>query len=197
MHHANLIIGSKEWCLACVPESVRTESIDVRHIVYERMSIDDVRSLIHDASLRPVEAPYRSFVIYTRQILGEAQNALLKLFEEPNEYVVFYFLLPNEDILLPTLRSRLILYAQEVDVLVNDVFTAFLGLSYADRLTTITEQLKVENTTWVQDFVRGLSEYAHMMKNPKIVRDVLMLEMYINAQGGSKKMLLEHMALTL
>lgn len=196
MHHANLVIGNREWCLSCLPEEVRVPSIDVRHLVYERMSIADVRALIQEASLMPVEAPVRSFVIQTQQILGEAQNALLKLFEEPSAYVVFYLVLPNDDMLLPTLRSRLMVYAIEGDHDDSGVCATFLALSYAERLDLIAKMIKAEDAEWVSLLVKGLSVHAHTSQNQEILRDVLMLEKYIYTNGASKKMLLEHIALT-
>jgi DNA polymerase III delta prime subunit len=144
----------------------------------------------------PVEAPVRSFVIQTQQILGEAQNALLKLFEEPSAYVVFYLVLPSDDMLLPTLRSRLMVYAVEGGRDDSNVCASFLALTYAERLDLIAKMLKSEDAEWIQNLVQGLSEYAHTSQNPEVLRDVLMLEKYIYTNGASKKMLLEHIALS-
>lgn len=196
MHHANLIIGRKEWTLAQVPLSDRTECADVSLLISDKFSIDDVRSLIYDAQLRPVERPYRSFVIQADQILVEAQNALLKLFEEPNAHTVFYLTIPREDMLLPTLRSRLIVYAREEENESGEAFHEFKRASYVQRLELIAEKLKEEDMEWVRSLVKGLSAYAHIAKDPTLQKDVLMLEQHIYTNGASKKMLLEHIALS-
>lgn len=196
MHHANLIIGTKEWGIEQVPLCDRESCADVSLIVSDRMSIDDVRSLIYNAQLMPVERSYRSFVIQTDQLLGEAQNALLKLFEEPNPQTIFYLILPREDMLLPTLRSRLLLLAKEEET-EGDAFTEFKDLGYAARLDLIAEKLKDEDMEWVRSLVRGLSRHAAESQDAALIHDVLMLERHIYTNGSAKKMLLEHVALSL
>ena len=47
------------------------------------------------------------FVISTNSITREAQNSLLKIFEEPTEGTHFFLILSSSRILIPTLKSRL------------------------------------------------------------------------------------------
>jgi hypothetical protein len=197
MHHANLLIGSKEWALAQIPEGDATVGLDVSHRIFDRMSIADVRVLSYDASLTPIERPYRTFIIVAANILHEAQNALLKLFEEPNETTVFYLILQEEHLLLPTLRSRLHLLGTEELKRKESIFRSFLDTSYANRLSMIAEKLKADDTEWVTELMRGFEVYAHEAKDSALMSDVIMTLSYINAPGSSKKMLLEHLALSL
>jgi len=197
MHHANLIIGNAEWGVAQIRACDREVCSDVILINLEKMSVIDARSLIYEATLRPIEREYRSFVIQTRQILHEAQNTLLKLFEEPNEHTIFYLIIPREDILLPTLRSRLMLLAKEDSNEEHVSFKEFLGMNYATRLDTIASKLKEEDTAWIGHIVEGFSIHAHTSRNKAYLEDALLLEKYIYTNGASKKMLLEHIAITL
>ena len=197
MHHANLLIGTKEWALNQIPESERTEGVDVLHHAYDRMSVVHARSLVYETGLRPVARTHRTFILACDSILHEAQNTLLKLFEEPNNHTVFYLILPRRDMLLPTLRSRLNLLGEEERTAEKKLFTEFLQLRYAERLVLISERLGAEDYGWMSEIVRGLAEYAHTKKDTMLIRDVLMLESYIYMNGSSKKMLLEHIALTL
>ncbi len=197
MHHANLLVGSKTWAFEEVPCDCTKETPDVCIRVYERMSIKDVRELIHDASLRPVASETRIFVLYIERILHEAQNALLKLFEEPNETTIFYVGVEDDGILLPTLRSRFMLFAREEIRNDSEVFNHFKKLSYNEKLQTIADKTKEGDEAWIQSVVRGLSEYAHVSKERELMKDVLMLEKYIKTNGASKKMLLEHLALSI
>ncbi len=198
MHHANLLVGNKEWALSQIPESERTQGPDVSLQFFDRMSIADVRALIHTTTLMPVAESHRTFVIVANSILGEAQNALLKLFEEPNPTTVFYLNVPKEDILLPTLRSRLNLLAREyTDGVSMEVFTAFRTAGYAERLTLIADKLNAEDGVWVTELVQGLEMYAHETRNAVLMKEVLALLSRIHAPGSSKKMLLEHIALSL
>jgi DNA polymerase III delta prime subunit len=136
------------------------------------------------------------FIISCVSILHEAQNALLKLFEEPNAHTLFYFIIPRMDMLLPTLRSRLnVLGIEERGVMHSEV-RDFFSASYANRLALIAKKIDAEDTSWIQSLIESLAGYAHTSKQQSLIRDILLLESYVHAAGSSKKMLLEHVALT-
>ncbi len=197
MHHANLLVGRRPWALEHTPYVGSEGNPDILYTYYERMSIANVRSLIHEAMLRPIRESERVFIVATDSILDEAQNALLKLFEEPNAHTVFYLIVPRMDMLLPTLRSRLHVLHVDEGKGTQDNFTAFCALHCTERIACITERLKAEDTSWVEDIVSGFETYAHTKRNPQMMRDALMLATYLKRTGSSKKMLLEHIALTL
>lgn len=69
--------------------------------------VDAVRRLRADAFIKPNEAPNRVFVLRGVQNMSElAQNALLKVFEEPPAHVFFLLTTVSAAALLPTVRSR-------------------------------------------------------------------------------------------
>ncbi len=71
------------------------------------VSVDLIRQLQADAWIRPNEGRRKVYVIPRAQDMTEnAQNALLKLIEEPPAYAVFLLLAENAEKLLPTVRSR-------------------------------------------------------------------------------------------
>ena len=87
---------------------------------YEVLTIDDARGLKTAHATRPFSSRSdgddgggkggggrKFFILEIDSITHEAQNALLKIFEEPNEYAHFFLVIPSEELLLPTLRSRL------------------------------------------------------------------------------------------
>ncbi len=197
MHHANLLVGDSAWAYAHAQLEIDSENPDMAVYEYDRMAIADARSLIQNALLRPVRESYRTFVIVAQSILPEAQNALLKLFEEPNSHTIFYLIIPREDILLPTLRSRMHLLGTEVKKSDEGEFSTFLQLSYIDRLAIIAEKLKSEDDEWTKNIVNGYEEYAQKSRNSERMKDALLLSTYIPTVGSSKKMLLEHIALSL
>ncbi len=196
MHHANLLVGSKEWALAQIPQEERLSSPDISVRSYERMAVGDARTLIRDAYLRPVLRPYRTFIVDAVSILPDAQNALLKLLEEPEASARFFFIVPREQMLLPTLRSRFDLYATEHAGIDTAAFDAFLGLSYAERLSCIVEKLDAEDMNWVRAVVHGAALVAQSSRDSVLIRDVLNTEAFLVSPGASKKMLLEHIALS-
>ena len=69
--------------------------------------IDTIRQLRQNAWLLPGEAPYRVCVLCgAENMTDQAQNALLKILEEPPEHTVFILTAENRAMLLPTILSR-------------------------------------------------------------------------------------------
>lgn len=176
-----------------LPEELHTPSTDVRHIVTDKLLIGDVRSL-KEASLRlPVSRDFLSFVIFAGSIEPEAQNALLKLFEEPPAKSEFWLLTPHESRLIPTLRSRF------VDVMRDssrekDQAEEFLKLDYKGRLEYIADLQKKDS-----DLLRKLfSSLSHLeTKGEKAGQSLLLVSRYVYNRGAGIKMLMEELALSL
>lgn len=73
---------------------------------------EDVAALRSDAFIRPNEAACRVFILSGAQDLSvQAQNALLKILEEPPDGVQFLLTCDNAAALLPTVRSRVQLFS--------------------------------------------------------------------------------------
>ncbi|MEN9327394.1 MAG: hypothetical protein RI947_202 [Candidatus Parcubacteria bacterium] len=69
--------------------------------------IDEIRSLIKDASFAPMSGRYRVFIIdEAHMITNDAFNALLKTLEEPPESVIFILATTNEEKIPATIGSR-------------------------------------------------------------------------------------------
>lgn len=198
MHHAYLLIGSAPWARAQIPADDSTVGTDVSLNAYDRMGIDDARALIEHASRAPLTRPVRVFIIETQALTVETQNALLKLFEEPSDTARFYLIVPTADILLPTLRSRLLLLDSEVGTAeVNEVAKAFIALSYAKRLDIIADRAKRKDEAWMSALFAGIERYSHDARTPSLMRDACVATAAAKSAGASKKMLLEHLALSI
>jgi len=71
------------------------------------VSVELIRQLQADAYVRPNEGIKKVYLIpRAMDMTDNAQNALLKLIEEPPSYAVFLLLTNNAEKLLPTVRSR-------------------------------------------------------------------------------------------
>ena len=71
------------------------------------VSIDQVREVQREASLRPSEGKYRVFIFHRSEYLSQgAATALLKTLEEPPDQVIFILAATDSDRLLPTISSR-------------------------------------------------------------------------------------------
>lgn len=89
------------------------------------IGIDSVRSIREHLGAYPGIAPYRTaLVLHGELMTTEAQNALLKIAEEPASQSVLLVAVTDEERILPTLRSRL----QRVPLqpLSEDLVTAWL-----------------------------------------------------------------------
>ncbi len=70
------------------------------------IKLGQVRSLIHSAQYLPAEAPRKIFILTAASFMKEAANSLLKVLEEPPDYVHIILCAENPGELLPTIRSR-------------------------------------------------------------------------------------------
>lgn len=76
--------------------------------------IDAIRKIRSDAYIKPNEAPNKVYVLSGVQNMTEiSQNALLKVFEEPPENVLFLLTCVSAAALLPTVRSRAQIFSLE------------------------------------------------------------------------------------
>lgn len=73
----------------------------------ETLGIEEVRQLKHRLSLKPFSSPYQAAIITEAQNLTIfAQNALLKILEEPPSSSILILTAPCRESLLPTVVSR-------------------------------------------------------------------------------------------
>ncbi|MFH1246537.1 MAG: hypothetical protein V1489_02055 [Candidatus Liptonbacteria bacterium] len=74
----------------------------------QSLGIDAVRGVRRFLSSKPTASPYLTVIIDCAETLTtEAENALLKVAEEPTEFALIVFIATDPEDLLPTLRSRL------------------------------------------------------------------------------------------
>jgi len=70
--------------------------------------IDDIREGIRFLWQKPLKSPKKTLIIPDGENLtDEAQNAILKIAEDPPEHALIILIAKNQEILLPTLQSRL------------------------------------------------------------------------------------------
>jgi DNA polymerase III subunit delta' len=75
------------------------------------IKVDQVRHVIETIHYRPAEARRRVFIFTDSSFIKEAANALLKILEEPPEFATIFLLARNPGDLLPTIRSRCVVFA--------------------------------------------------------------------------------------
>lgn len=104
-----------EACRACTltakgahPDMFTVEPVaSGKRVRAEKITIEPIRQLIYDLSLRPVEGARRVARLFNFEAANEAaQNALLKTLEEPSGNTVILLTASQTDALLPTIVSR-------------------------------------------------------------------------------------------
>ena len=107
---AILCRGEQKPCMGCaacrkVMTGMHPDLITVTDTEHKRVGVDQVRSVRDEMFVRPNEAEKKIYV-FPQELGPEAQNALLKILEEPPSYGVFMLLSDNPEKLLTTVRSR-------------------------------------------------------------------------------------------
>lgn len=151
LHHAYLIEGIHQEVLSEVLafiESIGVSTVassDFTHIHLDSFRVDDARDLKSLAKERGYTDNKKIFLISANNFLLEAQNTLLKLFEEPIENTIFFLVVPDRNILLPTLHSRFyFLSDEEKNKTPSKQISQFLKMSLSDRILFIKDLINEE-----------------------------------------------------
>lgn len=192
-HHATLVRTSAVR-LCVLP--VQTEA-EIRDEYIERFGIDDARELVRLAYNTPAEAAEQLFVIRTEFVTLEAQNALLKILEEPPVQTKFVFVIPQSLVVLDTIRSRVVVADGVADTAEPEaIFAAFQAAGYADRLAQIEQATKKKDTAWQHAMKYGL--IARLAAGAATADQTLeYVARTLLTRGASNKMLLEQLAMSL
>jgi hypothetical protein len=112
LHHAYLIEGARD---EIVPEIIKfLKGLDINtignadfvQINLDSFKIEDARNLKFYGTQKGFSSNKKIFIISANNFLLEAQNSLLKMFEEPIENTHFFLIVPDANALLKTLVSR-------------------------------------------------------------------------------------------
>lgn len=197
-HHAVLLRVSspRSFNIATFSDDVVQERWEV---AYDSFGINEVRGLIARAYQRPMEGERQRLIVRTDFITHEAQNALLKVLEEPPVATSFLFIVPLDLMVLPTLASRFweAEGVTDVDVVEEGVFSSFLELGIAQRITLIETKLKAGDLGWQRSIKQGLIRYLRSQPegNHVQMKALEFVTRMLLTRGASNKMLLEHAAL--
>ncbi len=208
-HHAYCLVEEKiERLLETFKKHHKIEprgNPDFFHEKYESFGIDESRRLkeLHSSKAFAHDGK-RIFVLEVQSITHEAQNALLKIFEEPHEQTHFFILIPSASMLLPTLRSRLLVIEKET--------TEHEGITEAKRFLKLSTKEKID---YVDDLAKRISDEEATKsealnflsaleatlaldpeKNQKALKAILKSRDYMNDRSPSIKQLLEFVALS-
>ena len=203
--NTHLVVGGPET-VPSVLELLGREGIAVKGNpdlyvrTYKQFGVEEARELRERAGSRPVAGPYRVFVVATPSITTEAQNALLKILEEPPAGAMFFFIIPAPDTLLATLRSRAQMLALGTQMRGSSIVDVHLFLAATpqrrlDMLKVLLEKDEDEKRD-LGNIIAFLSSLEKSVeKDPDGLRAVYRAQKYIGDRGALVKPLLEQIAL--
>jgi hypothetical protein len=206
-HHALVLEGAGSnavtWAKEYIKENFNLSSEanpDVQFIVQERFTIDEARTLKERASQSPL-GPIQVFVIVSERILREAQNALLKLLEEPALHTHFILIVPSVTGLLSTVRSRVTYGGRLLENLQEETFAkTFAEATIGERIQMLEPLIQSKNRVRARNVMDALEVYLHkqgVLEKRQALREITFVKNYLTDTSSSLKMLLEHIAYTI
>ena len=187
LHHAYAIFGDKkkvkEEVEAFLVKELKfpiTKNADFWQGEYNVFKIGDSRVLNEAHVNKPVKYDKKVFVVYANFITKDAQNSLLKIFEEPTPDTVFFLVLPEATGLISTLKSRLIFGKGGGDDTASQA-EAFLSAKVGKRMEIVAKIVKD-----IKDEKMNKAGAIKFIKNiDKVVKDNLKVKNAHNARSGS------------
>lgn len=186
-HHAYILTGNPEKALEFFNTNIDIQkqgNPDYIFLDIPTLTIDEARNLKTIHSKKPF-GDRRIVLIKTESIPIESQNALLKIFEEPEPGNHFFIIIENS-ILLPTLASRVQKIHFEKE---DESITKFLNMSKKERMDYVAKLTKNEGYTLAH-------RIGEMKKDKKTLEAVVRVKKYIYDRGSSTKQLLEYLAVS-
>ena len=175
---------------------LRHLSADVRVLQTENdkksIGVSAVREIKRNAFIKPQELQNRIFILKTAHLLtAEAQNALLKILEEPPSGVYFFLLTENSSLLLPTVVSRAPLVKMS---LFSDEETADIVLRLSEKASALRKTSPDDFEQAIRFSAGSIGKALALIESPdsenaKIRSDVLSF-LEILRDGKNDKILL-------
>lgn len=151
------------YCNECECCNIFENSPDFVYITSEEdvIKVGEIRKLSENIILKPVKSDRRVFIIDNAEMMNEAaQNALLKILEEPPKYATIILIVANKEKILRTIKSR----CTEIK---------FFPLTFAE----MQEYYKNQNVNEeLYEYARGSIGKLEKLKDSTYIENVMALE---------------------
>ena len=202
LHHANLLIGTPEEAESylrslCDSWGVRLpNNPDFFAFKMETFGIDEARKL-KLLSARKAISSRKIFLITPTRLTLEAQNALLKTFEDPFPNTLFFLGVREESLVIPTLLSRMqIIRTRGGNVAAGAEAEKFLSLSVKNRLLFAKSFADEEKSLPI--FLDSLLFLLRKQKEKKdLLKNVYNVRRFVRDSAVTPRLIIEHLALVL
>ena len=209
LHHGYLIVGEREIIQPILAETFKLigDKADIIYETYETFGINDSHRLVARSTRRNWSGQRELVVLTAKSYTPEAQNALLKLFEEPRVGLHFFLLGNKATDFLPTLQSRLVIIEHQIETGLkkkpSEIQTQalqFLSTTPVERLALIDKNLKneMERDEWI-NFFNALEKTAHQLKpfHEQTLIELNAVRPYFSNPAFSARLIFEHLAFVL
>lgn len=213
LHHAYLFQRSTEINDSVIKFVENTLSMptrgnpDVIILDNESFTINSARELKELESRVATSGERKVFVISFNFITREAENALLKVLEEPSAGTHFFLMTTFGDRLLPTLLSRLHVVDAATDERVlqssSDIsIKEFLTTTEPERIKLMSKLVEDKDKTRAILFLNSLESELYLlfkkgeMKEVSVFKNIRDARSYMADRAPSVKMLLENIAIS-
>lgn len=169
---------------------------DVVERSYDRMAIDHAHELRETLGNRPIGT--RICIVSVGVVLQEAQNALLKIFEDPPQNTHFFMVSETDSYLLPTLRSRFFVYRASGEYDHKKQVEKFLSLTLSEKMSHVAEIAEggTESTRRFLDLLeKNFSQDVTQYKN--VLSKIIEGKRFLLLPSASRKGILESIVLSL
>lgn len=184
---------------------------DVVVLRYGLFSVEDARKIAEVAAGAPFAGEHKVVIIAAARAFHEAQNALLKVFEEPPAGTFLFLILPTLGGLLPTLRSRVQVLetGRAAQPEIPEIAEQFLASTKDKRKTLITklasgkdEDERREHRQEAIALINGIEAIAYraLKKGDEVAEllsDIAVLRGYLHDRSAPVRMILEHLSLVI
>ena len=209
LHHAHLLFGDYKNILDQLEPFFENElnfsvhgNPDYTKTEFSTFGIDDAKVLAETARRKAFLENRSIIVVYANSFTTEAQNSLLKLFEDPMQGVHFFIITSADTFLLPTLLSRLLLVSGQDYSYKPNLNNAknFVNSSIAERQEMLLPYIDSKDKISVLNFLNDLESYLmnELRKEKKIsietLRSIMVMRGYVLDRSSSLKMILDHLA---
>lgn len=205
---ASLAFGERELELSGVGNP------DIITLRYGLFPVEEARGISDIASRAPLRGEHKLITVATARIFHEAQNALLKVFEEPSPGTFLVLIVPSEGNIIPTLRSRLLpLPGTEASGDLSPFAQEFIKADGASREKMIAKLLdraksdkaeekqavRIEALRFAEDLMRATYRAREKKSDSELgalLADLNRLIPVLNERSAPLKPILEHLLIT-
>jgi len=194
MHSFLIVSKNKQTSFKYVVEECKKNQIDKFDVDLfsseKAIGIENVRNFQKKIILKPIKSKAKAVILDgSNGLTIEAQNALLKLLEEPPANTIIYITISNKDLLLPTIISRckIVNLKDKEAELSKEEISKYLNILISLSSSGVGDRLKL-----AQDIAKNKDEVIltlekmiivareELVENVKNKNDSLLISQYLN-----------------